>query len=190
MKKKLWIMIFLIGIFSCSKKVYVKNDYTFYEQNFRLPEDSKLQTDGVYVLENIWTKDSERKATEHIFYKFYENGQSNLTVDLNNEIKTEKEYIESIKIQISSSNKNNFITHFESYYNLKGNKIVIQSVNIPRNLFVYNYGFVEDGKLIIVKETIDGKGKFEDKYFTDYYKATYKFLPLEKQQLENLEPGW
>lgn len=190
MKKNLWIMIFSIGFFSCSKKMYVKDDYTFYKPNFHLSDNSKLRTDGVYVLENIWTKDSERKPTEHIFYKFYETGQSNLTVDLNHEINSKEEYISSIKNQINSTNKTDFTTHFEGYYNLKENKIIIQSVNVPRNLFNYNYGFIQDGELIIVKETISGKGKFEDKFFTDYYKATYKFLPLDKKQLENLQPGW
>ena len=73
MKKNLWIMIFSIGFFSCSKKMYVKDDYSFYKQNFQLPSDSKLRTDGVYVLDSIWTKDSERKATEHQFYKFFKN---------------------------------------------------------------------------------------------------------------------
>lgn len=190
MKKNVWIMIFSIGFFSCSKNVYVKNDYTFYKQNFLLSSNSKLRTDGVYILERIWTKDSERKVTEHIFYKFYENGQSNLTIDLDNEIKTEKEYLKSIKNHIYSTNKADFTTHFEGYYNLEKDKIVIQSVNIPRNILVYNYGFIEDEKLILVKETTDGKGKFEDKYFTDYYKATYIFLPLDKTQLANLAPGW
>ena len=190
MKKNLWIMIFLIGFFSCSKKMYLKNDYTLYHENFQLPDNSKLRTDGVYVLLKIWTKDSERKADEHIFYKFYENGQSNLTIDLNNEIKTEQDYIESIRKHVASTKKSNFKTHFESYYTLDGNKIVIQSINIPRNLFTYNYGILENGNLILVKETIDGKGKLDDKYFTDYYKATYKFLPLDKTQLEDLNPGW
>lgn len=190
MKKKIWIMIFSLGFFACSKKMYVKNDYTFYEQNFQLDLDSGLRTDGVYVLENIWTKDSEQKATEHHFYKFYKTGQSNLTVDVNHEINSEQEYIESIKKQIASTNKDDFKTHFESYYKTQGNKIVIQRVSIPRNLFTYNYGFIENNNLILVKETIDGKGKFNEKYFTDYYRATYKFLPLDKSQLENLNPGW
>lgn len=183
-------MIFSIGFFSCSKKMYVKDDYTFYDQKFKIDPNSPLRTDGVYVLESIWTKDSERKADEHQFYKFYKNGQSNLTVDINHEINSEEEYIESILKQVKNTNQDEFKTHFESYYKLEGNKIVIQRVSIPRNIFTYNYGFVEKDKLILVKETIDGKGKFDNKYFTDYYKATYKFLPLDYEKLENLKPGW
>lgn len=102
MKKNLWIMIFQSPSFLV-QKMYVKNDYTLYHENFQLPDNSKLRTDGVYVLLKIWTKDSERKADEHIFYKFYENGQSNLTIDLNNEIKTEQDYIESIRKHVAST---------------------------------------------------------------------------------------
>lgn len=170
--------------------MYVKDDYSFYKQNFQLPSDSKLRTDGVYVLDSIWTKDSERKATEHQFYKFFKTGQSNLTIDLDNEIRTKEQYISSIKNQVASSNKSDFLTHFEGYFNLEKDKIVIQSVNVPRNVFNYNYGFLEEGKLILVKETISGNGKMDDKYFTDYYKATYIFLPLDNKQLKELNPGW
>ena len=37
--------------------MYVKEDYTLYEQDFKRNPISQLRTDGVYVLENIWTKD-------------------------------------------------------------------------------------------------------------------------------------
>lgn len=183
-------MLLSFAFFSCSKKMYVKEDYTLYEQDFKRNPISQLRTDGVYVLENIWTKDSGRKPEEHIFYKFYEEGQVNITVDIGHQIKTEQEYIDSIKKHIASTNQPKFRTHFEGYYKMEGNKIVIQRVSSPRNLFVYYYGIVEKDKLIIVKETIDGKGKIEDKYFTDYYKETYRFLPLDKSQIENLKPGW
>ena len=182
--------MFLAAFFSCSKKTYVQRDYTLYDENFQFPESRNLRTDGIYVLDNILTKDSQRKATEHVFYKFYKGGQVNLTVDLNHEIMTNQEYIESIKKHIEATQKVDFKTHFEGYYKLEQDKIVIQSVTVPRNLFTYNYGFLEGNKLILVKETIGGKGKIEAKYFTDYYKATYKFLPLDKSQLENLVPGW
>lgn len=190
MKKNLGIMLFSIAFFSCSKNVYVKNDYPFYQENFQLPPDSNLRTDGVYVLESIWSENAEKKPKEHLFYKFYKTGQSNLTVDLNHEINTEKEYIESIKNHVESTKATDFKTHFESYYSMEGNRLVIQRVTVPRNVFTYNYGLIENGKLILVKETIDGKGKLDDKYFTDYYKATYRFLPLDKAQIENLKPGW
>lgn len=170
--------------------MYVKEDYTFYEQDFKRNTISNLRTDGVYILENIWTKDASRKPEEYIFYKFYEEGQANITIDLDHQIKTEQDYIESIKTHISLTNQSEFKTLFEGYYKIEENKIVIQRLSSPRNLFVYNYGFVEKDKLIIVKETIDGKGKIEDKYFTDYYKETYRFLPLDKSQIENLKPGW
>lgn len=191
MKNNLWIMFLTLVFFSCSKTMYVKKDYHLFDEKFLLAPNATLQTNGVYVLESIWSKGSgERKADEHIFYKFYDTGQVNLTVDLDKKIKTKEEYLESIKQHIASTNKRGFKTHLEGYYSLKENKIVLERITVPRDVAVYSYGYVENGKLIIVAETIDGRGKFDDKYFTDFYKATYVFVPLEKSELENLKPGW
>lgn len=191
MKKKIGIMLLAVAFFSCSKSMYTKQDYRLFEENFLLSSNMPLQTDGVYVLESVWNKDTgERKAEEHIFYKFYNTGQANLTVDLDKSINTNQEYLESIKKHIASTDKGGFKTHLEGYYHLEGNKIVIERITVPRDVAVYSYGYVENGKLVIVTETIEGKGKLNDKYFTDFYKATYVFLPLEKSELENLKPGW
>ncbi|TPD65448.1 hypothetical protein [Flavobacterium microcysteis] len=191
MKSNLWMMLLLPLFFSCSKNMYVKKDYHLFEENFTLASDALLRTDGVYVLESIWNKDTgERKADEHIFYKFYNTGQANLTVDLDKKIKTEQDYLTSIEEHIATTNKARFMTHLEGYYRLQGNKIVIERITVPRDVEVYSYGYVENGKLIIVSETIEGKGKFNDKHFTDNYKATYVFMPLEKSGLQNLKPGW
>lgn len=191
MKNNLWIMLLATLFFSCSKKVYVKKDYHLFEENFILSPDALLRTDGVYVLESVWNKDTgERKASEHIFYKFYNGGQVNLTVDLDHKIKTAQDYLESVKAHIAATNKTGFKTHLEGYYHLEGNKIVMERITVPRDVAVYSYGYVENGKLVIVKETIDGRGKLDDKHFTDNYKATYVFMPLEKSGLENLKPGW
>ncbi|RKS26003.1 hypothetical protein CLV94_1054 [Flavobacterium endophyticum] len=191
MKKKIGIMLLAVAFFSCSKSMYTKQDYRLFEENFLLSPNTPLRTDGVYVLESVWNKDTgERKADEHIFYKFYNTGQANLTVDLDKSINTSQEYLESIKKHIASTNKGGFKTHLEGYYHLEGNKIVIERITVPRDVAVYSYGYVENGKLVIVTETIEGKGKLNDKYFTDFYKATYVFLPLEKSELENLKPGW
>ncbi|MCY1225454.1 hypothetical protein D9M72_376500 [compost metagenome] len=191
MKKKIGIMLLAVAFFSCSKSMYTKQDYRLFEENFLLSPNTPLRTDGVYVLESVWNKDTgERKADEHIFYKFYNTGQANLTVDLDKSINTNQEYLESIKKHIASTNKGGFKTHLEGYYHLEENKIVIERITVPRDVAVYSYGYVENGKLVIVTETIEGKGKLNDKYFTDFYKATYVFLPLEKSELENLKPGW
>ena len=191
MKKKIGIMLLAVAFFSCSKSMYTKQDYRLFEENFLLSPNTPLRTDGVYVLESVWNKDTgDRKADEHIFYKFYNTGQANLTVDLDKTINTNQEYLESIKKHVASTNKGGFKTHLEGYYHLEGNKIVIERITVPRDVAVYSYGYVENGKLVIVTETIEGKGKLNDKYFTDFYKATYVFLPLEKSELENLKPGW
>lgn len=191
MKSNLWMMLLVPLFFSCSKRTYVKKDYHLFEENFTLASEALLRTDGVYVLESIWSKDTGvRKADEHIFYKFYNTGQANLTVDLDKKIKTGQDYLESVETHVASTNKSGFMTHLEGYYRLQGNKIVIERITVPRDVEVYSYGYVENGKLIIVSETIEGKGKFNDKHFTDNYKATYVFMPLEKSGFQNLKPGW
>lgn len=191
MKQKFGIMLLAVAFFSCSKSMYVKQDYRLFEENFLLSPNAPLRTDGVYVLESVWNKDTgERKAEEHVFYKFYNTGQANLTVDLDNKINTNEAYLESVQKHVTSTNNGGFKTHLEGYYRLQENKIVIERITVPRDVAVYSYGYVENGKLVIVSETIEGRGKFDDKYFTNNYKATYVFLPLDKSKMENLKPGW
>jgi len=167
-----------MGLFSsCAQKVYQKEDYTFYDKAFKLDVSSGLRTDGVYVLDHIWTDENggtTKQPKEHRFYKFYKGGQCNLTLEPSGEIKTKEEYISAVSKDFVSKKS----TLFEGYYKLEKNKIVLQSVVVPRRQFEYKYGFVEQDNLIIVKATTEGKGKFEDKYFTHYYKEYYVFVPL------------
>lgn len=195
MKNKITIMILLFGLFSCAQKLYVKEDYSFYDKNFLLPETSSLKTNGVYVLESIWNNENggtERKPyeKEHMFYKFYATGQVNLTVDLDNTIKTEQEYIEKVNQDFDQYNKAEKHTLFEGYYKLKEDKIVIQRKVVPRKQYNYRYGYVQDGKLIIVSSTHLGKGEFDEKHFTNFYKETYRFKPFSTAKLENQKPFW
>jgi len=193
MKNKLTIMILLFGLFSCAQKLYVKEDYTLYDKNFVLPATSLLQTNGVYVLESIWTDENgERKPNEkeHMFYKFYKTGQVNLIVDLDNTIKTEQDYIERINQDFQQYKEGKKQTLFEGYYKLKEDKIVIQRKVVPRKQFNYRYGYVQDDKLIIVTSTHLGKGEFDEKHFTNFYKETYQFKPLSTAKLENQNPYW
>jgi len=181
-------MVILVGLFfSCAAKHFSKGDYTFYDEDFRLQPHVPLKTNGVYVLESIWTDangGATKKPDVHKFYRFYNTGQCNLIVDIENKISTDQQYVEAVK----AASDNNGKTLFEAYYKLQGEKIVIQSLQAhPIKQFEYKYGYVANGELIIVKATIDGKGKFEDKYFTDYYKETYKFAPLDNL---NDYPNW
>ena len=182
------IVIMLLAFFySCTPKIYKKSDYTFYDKTFNLNISSALRTDGIYVLDRIWTDENGetfKEPKEHRFYKFYTTGQCNLTLDLSNEIKTKEDYINVV-------NKDFLIersTLFEGYYKLQDNKIVIQRAVVPRRQFEYRYGYVEENSLIIVKSTINGKGKFDDKYFTNYYKEFYVFVPLDI--IKEGEPQW
>lgn len=181
-------MIWFLGLFSsCAQKVYQKEDYTFYDKSFKLNASAALRTDGIYVVDHIWTDENggtTKQPKEHRFYKFYTSGQCNLTLDPANEIKTKEDYINAVGKDFSIK-KN---TLFEGYYKLENNKIIIQSVVVPRKQFEYKYGYVDQDSLIIIKATNEGKGKFGDKYFTAYYKEYYVFVPLGIKN--ESEPQW
>ena len=83
----LFILMFLLVFSSCSPKIYQKGDYTFYNKVFNLDNTSLLRTDGVYVLDRIWTDENGgtvKQPQNHLFYKFYKTGQCNLTENLSN----------------------------------------------------------------------------------------------------------
>ena len=188
MKHRYCIMLVLLGIFtSCSQKLYQKDDYPFYDKNFTLGKSSHLRTDGVYVLDRIWTgRDggTEKKADKHRFFKFYAAGQSNSFEDVAKSIVTDEQYIAAVLKDGQPKDH----TLFEGYYKLKENKIIIQNRVVPRGLFQYEYGYVEEDMLIIVKATHEGNGSFDDKYFTDYYKEYYVFKPLGG--VSDIVPQW
>jgi hypothetical protein len=187
LKMKKYAMIILLGLFfSCGAQHFSKKDYTFYDKDFRLPPNAVLRTDGVYVLESIWTDDNggtTKKPDVHKFYRFYNTGQCNLILDVDNKISTPQHFAEAVK---AASNRDK--TLFEAYYKLKADKIIIEGVKAqPVKQFEYKYGYVVNNELVIVKATIDGKGKFDDKYFTDYYKEHYRFVHLDNL---NDYPNW
>lgn len=182
------VITLFMGLFSsCAQKVYQKEDYTFYDKTFKLDASSGLRTDGVYVLDRIWTDENggiTKQPKEHRFYKFYEGGQCNLTLDPSGEIKTKEEYIAAVSKDFVIKKS----TLFEGYYKLKDDRIVIQSVVVPRKQFEYKYGYVDHDSLIIVKATTEGSGKFDDSYFTAYYKEYYVFVPLAVKNVA--QPQW
>ncbi|MFD2909849.1 hypothetical protein ACFSX9_14010 [Flavobacterium ardleyense] len=176
--------------FSCGPKFYSKKDYTFYDRSFVLNENSALQTNGFYVLESTWSKrdDIIKKPTKFEVYKFFKEGQSNLL--LVDSLKTSAEYVAAMQKQFQEYGKNkNEYTLFQGYFKVQESKIIIQEVNVVIRQFTYRYGYIENDKLIMVKSTTEGKGQFNDKYFTDYFKSTYVFVPYEKADAE-LVPNW
>ena len=188
MKYSCYLMLFFMSIFtSCGQKVYQKKDYTFYNDVFTLNSNSALKTDGVYVLDHIWTNHNggtSKKPREHRFYKFYKTGQSNLFLDADTIIKSDEDYSNAVK----KDNLERGNTLFEGYYKLEGERIIIQSMVVPRKQFEYKYGYLENNTLVIVKATHEGNGKFDNKYFTDYYKEYYIFKPLK--EVDSVIPKW
>lgn len=178
----------LMNLLSCyTNKFYSKNDYSLYQRDFHLSDSALLRTDGVYLQTRIWTDENggkERIPKEKKIYKFYNTGQANMILDIDNSLKTNQQYIDALNARINKVTP----TLFEGYYQLNGKRMVIQSVNPPRNMFSYTYAVLESNKLIIVKSTIKGKGKIDDKFFTDYYKEYYIFVPTGDEFY--MQPNW
>lgn len=190
MRRYSCFMVVVLGIFSSyGQKHFSKGDYTFYDKDFMLPVSSVLRTDGVYVLNRIWTDangGTEKRPHEHKLYKFYKSGQCNMLLDTDTKLKTVQDYTDAIN---SNAGKEQRPTLFESYYKLKGDRIIIQGIVYPIKQFEYKYGYIAEGVLIIVKATREGKGAFKDAYFTDYYKEYYSFVPLDLIEPDGY-PDW
>lgn len=184
-------LLLLINFVSCNfQKHYAVTDYSFYKNDFQLDSTSLLRTDGVYVLKKIWTNQNggtERAATEKKIYKFYTSGQVNLILDLNGQIKTNSDYVKAFNQRITDNQQQKSATLFEGYYKLEGEKMVIQSMVTPRKQFSYDYFLLEKNGIVQVSSTINGKGKIKDKYFPNYYKAYYIFVPASG---DYLKPNW
>ena len=190
MKKMFWkTLLPALFLQSCGQKFYVKNDFTFWEKNFVLDENSLLKTNGIYVLDAIWSSKNGGEILpikNNKIYQFYKTGQSNFW--FGDGLKSNDDYVLFLEKQkIKSSNSQS--TLFQGYYKINKNQIIIQNVNVPLKRFNYTYGFIEANKLIIVKEdVVEGNGKFEDKYFTNTYKETYTFKELKT--MKEAIPNW
>ena len=190
MNVRSYLLLFFVLCGCNTQKHYFEKDYSFFNSNFKPDPVSLLRTDGVYVLQKIWTNadgGTERIATNKQVYKFYNTGQVNLILNTDNRLGTNPDYVQAFNREIMESTAKKSATLFEGYYKSEGNKIVIQRASVPRQIFVYNYGLIEKDTLILVKETITGKGKIKDEYFTDYYKAYYVFVPTQQNYIK---PNW
>ncbi|WP_417580973.1 hypothetical protein [Nitrincola sp.] len=198
MKKQSLVFLLLIVAFvlsGCSffdgVKYYTRSDYSFYNESFELSEESLLKTDGVYVLESVWSSvDNEinRKGRNKSLYIFHKTGQSNMIMMPS--VSSVPDYREIVMENYNRSEHNeNIGTLFQGYYRLQGNRIIIENANSALKRFNYSYGYIENDKLIIVKpNSLQGDGEFEDKYFLQTYKEVYVFVPVEN--LESVLPNW
>ena len=183
------LVAFIMG--SCGyQKHYVKTDYSLYLADFKLHASSVLRTDGVYVLQKIWTSQNggvEHIATERKMYKFYPGGQVNLILDMDHVITSNDAYVKAFNESIIRNEKNKGATLFEGYYKIEGARMVVQRMVTPRKLFSYDYFLLEKDSLIQVSSTIEGQGKIQDKHFTNHYKASYTFVPTTGGYID---PNW
>ncbi|TDQ08407.1 hypothetical protein [Pedobacter metabolipauper] len=189
-KAALTAFVVLCSLSGCNyQKHYSENDYSFYSKNFSLDTLSSLRTDGVYILQKIWTDKQGTRApvSPKEIYKFYPSGQVNLIVDIDHVFDQQSDYVAAFNNKIKESKEKNSATLFESYYRLENDRIVIQRMSTPRKQFVYSYGLLKKDTLIIVKTSHLGKGKIKDEYFTDYYKAYYTFVQTKSNYTK---PNW
>lgn len=190
LKRQISYLIMFCFIISCGPKFYYQSDYPFYNSNFVLDENTLLRTDGFYVLESKWYKRNNtiEKPSKFEVYKFYKTGQVNFI--LTDSLKNDKEYTSLMRNQIELYGKSKKeYTLFQGYYKIEGNKIVIQQVNSVTRKFSYLYGFIENNKLVLVNNTIEGNGSFNDNYFQDNYKGSYSFFQSENAD-KDLIPNW
>ncbi len=176
---------------SCGQKFYIQKDFTFYNKNFILSKNSNLRTDGIYILDAIWSSKNGGETLpikQHKIYQFYKTGQSNFW--FSDSLQSDAEYISFLeKEALKSSTISNQSTLFQGYYKINNNQIIIQNVNTSLKRFNYTYAFIETDKLIIVKEdVIEGNGKFDDQYFTKTHQEIYKFIQLKS--LQEMKPNW
>ncbi|UYQ95382.1 hypothetical protein MKQ68_09760 [Chitinophaga horti] len=160
------LLSFLLVFAACSPKYYRTGDYSFYDQKFSLPDTALLRKDGVYV-------------SDSMAYVFYKGGQSNLVLTPGNHLQA-----------IAERHRQQRPTLFEGYYRVQGRQLVIQSVNNARRQFYYTYALLSPDSLTVVRQTIKGKRRFKEKYFTSSYKAHYLFMPLDTAVLNRYKPYW
>ena len=190
--KLLILLLLLAGSLSpCyAQKRYARDDYSFYNPNFKADSTSLLRTDGVYVLRKIETSGTGGKTeipATKAAYKFYPTGQVNKILDTVRDVKPGEDIAAAFNRTITDKALMNRPTLFEGYYRLEGDRMVIQNVVSATRQFFYTYALVGKDQIIIVKTTHVGKGKIKDKYYTDYYREYYQFVP----GMENyLAPNW
>ncbi|WP_316743001.1 hypothetical protein [Pedobacter antarcticus] len=191
MLKSIFTVLLVTIFMSCGyRKHMAQSDYSLYNPGFILTSTTPLRTDGVYVLEKVWTNQNggtERIAAERKIYKFYPGGQVNLILDPERKLTNSEAYVQAFNHRIEESQKNGSATLFEGYFKVENDKMVIQRWVTPRKQFSYDYFLLEKDIIIGISSTISGKGQITDKHFTEYYKAYYSFIPTKG---EYLMPNW
>jgi len=191
MLKNLFVFsVFSVFLNSCGSKFYIKEDYTFYDQNFKIPNPSLIQTQGVYLLDTDVKTGEAKSSRAKNFYKFFNGGQTFFS--LQESEKQENEYNNIIKEEITrtSNPKKGISTLFQGYYKINDNKVIIQNVNVPLRQFYYTYCLIQKDKLFVIQETIDGNGQFEAKFFEGKPKEIYTFKEFVTNKAEEIIPNW
>lgn len=181
--KNLCLFLLMGMLAACvQQKNYTGSRYSFHNPNFMLDTTLHLRTDGVYIAAKTWTKNSTATPPkEKLVYKFYKGGQVNMLIDQNNELTSAADFVNAF------NRENKSTALFKGYFRIEGERLVLQRMVSPRGVLEYNYGWVKNDSLVFVSSTIAGRGKIDDKYFTDYYKAYFVFVPTAG---DYTNPNW
>lgn len=148
-----------------NQKFYKHRNYSFYSPMQVNPGKFALRTDGVYLLDEIFTDgNGEQSKTASVteIFKFYDGGQVNKVLSPKKSL-TADECVEVLNYRIAKRMKTSTPTMFERYYRQKNDSIVVQQMSTPTRQFYYTYGYVNNGALIIVSQTHVTSGKLAAK---------------------------
>ncbi|GAA5168755.1 hypothetical protein GCM10025770_29230 [Viridibacterium curvum] len=176
---------------SCSPyKYYVKSDFSFYAEGFLL-ESAVLRTDGVYVLDKVYTQrngyvtDHSFKGYVH-FYKFFKTGQQ--ISYLVPEKEFGGDYLRVVKEHAARAERGR--TLFEGYYKLKDDRIILEGVNAALGNFHYSHGKIGDDRLEIISTASEGIKDFDERNLNYRVVHMYVFKPFNEPSYQEVKVDW
>ena len=156
----------ILGVlFSCNPyKFYTKKDFKFYQENFTQTNPFP-KTNGVYVLEKVWTKrdgyiNNYEYKNYHHFYKFFKTGQHNSYLIAKNDKPID--FLEIIK-KGTENYKEGERTLFQGYFKTQENYIILENVNASLSSFYYTHGKMKNDTLTIISTKVQDSKEFKEK---------------------------
>lgn len=186
------ITLIMVAFISCNPyKYYTKKDFEFYQENFQ-QKGILPKTQGVYVLEKVWTKRNgyinDHKYKDYIhFYKFFKTGQQNSYLIPKKEFNSS---FSEIVTKEAQNYKNGDRTLFQGYYKLKKDYIILENVNSALNNFYYSHGKIENDTLTIISTENSSLKEFDESKLNFLVKHVYVFKSFNDPSYQDIKPNW
>lgn len=185
------IAILSMLITACSPyKYYAKTDFSFYQEGFSL-QSSLPKTQGVYVLDKVYTKrygyvaDHQFKGYSH-FYKFFKTGQHNSYLVQDKDFDGNYQRI----VQEAKTGREGGRTLFQGYYKLQSDHIILEGVNAALGKFHYTHGKIYEDRLEIISTGSDDVAHFDAGSFNYLSVYTYVFKPFDIENYQDVKIDW